>query len=128
MSIKAEISVGEFLDKLTILQIKTERISEQGKLENIARELHVLQEIWRQTSYAEADVIEEMAELKSINEQLWDIEDNIRGKELKKEMDEEFIQLARSVYITNDKRAVLKKKINLKLGSEFVEEKSYSKY
>lgn len=128
MSIKIELSVGELLDKITILQIKSERIEGAGKLENINKELHVLQSLWEASPYSQNDLDENISELKSINEVLWDIEDRIRDKEGEQAFDQEFIELARSVYFTNDKRADVKKVINSKTGSELIEEKSYSDY
>lgn len=128
MLVSLPVSIGEAIDKLTILQIKSERISAKEKLDNINKELRILK--------AELDKIDGlweqidglMADLKAVNEELWVIEDDIRVKEFKKEFDEEFIRLARAVYVTNDRRADVKKQINLKLGSELVEEKSYEDY
>lgn len=128
MSIKIELSVGELLDKVTILQIKAERINDASKLENINKELQVLQAQWKESPYSQKDLASSIAELKAINEELWDIEDKIRDKESLQVFDSEFIELARSVYFTNDKRAEVKKVINAKTGSELVEEKSYSDY
>ncbi len=128
MSIKIELSVGELLDKITILQIKSERIDDESKLENINKELHVLQSLWNASPYSENKLDENISELKSINEELWDIEDKIRDKEGAQTFDQGFIELARSVYFTNDKRAKVKRVINSKTGSELIEEKSYSDY
>lgn len=128
MSIKAEISVGEFLDKLTILQIKLERITDTEKQQNINSEFDTLQRIWSESEYAKAEIGRELQLLRSINEKLWTIEDQIRAKECAGEFDDDFIALARSVYITNDERARIKKDINLKLNSGMVEEKSYKEY
>lgn len=128
MSISTEISYGEFLDKLTILDIKSERIQDKDKLANVLHERDVLNKIWKQHEKSSIDIESEYSALKKINEQLWEIEDNIRDKERNKEFDQEFIELARSVYVTNDERAKIKKVINLKLGSDLVEEKSYSDY
>lgn len=128
MSINIELSVGELLDKVTILQIKSERISDQVKLENINKELEVLTALWEASAYSQRDLKENIQALKEVNEVLWDIEDKIRDKERDKSFDQEFIELARSVYFTNDKRAEIKKVINTKTGSELVEEKSYKKY
>jgi Family of unknown function (DUF6165) len=128
VSINIELSVGELLDKVTILQIKSERIDDPIKLENINKELQVLLSLWSDSSYSKKDLDKEIAELKSINEALWDIEDKIRDKEAVQTFDQEFIELARSVYFTNDKRADIKKIINTKTGSELIEEKSYSDY
>ncbi|MFT7460541.1 MAG: hypothetical protein ACI909_003229 [Planctomycetota bacterium] len=128
MSILAEISVGEFLDKLTILQIKRERISDPLKLSNVNEELKRLLLIWEGAKHSKNEINEEIEELRAINEKLWDIEDNIREKEENKTFDDAFVQMARSVYITNDKRAEIKRRINQKLGSQLTEEKSYSNY
>lgn len=128
MSIQVQISVGEFLDKLTILQIKSERITDPAKLDNINKELQILLETWARSPYATLDITAEMQALRAKNESLWDIEDNIRAQEAKKIFDDSFIQLARSVYITNDQRALVKKKLNLKLGSGLMEEKSYAEH
>lgn len=128
MSIKTDISVGEFLDKLTILQIKRARISDDAKLININKELEVLQELWRRSGYVKTDLSAEREDLRLVNEQLWNIEDDIRDKEARGEFDSAFIELARAVYVTNDRRAKIKKTINTKLGSGIVEEKSYKDY
>ena len=128
MSVNVEISIGEFFDKITILEIKQERITDEAKLENINKELDSLNRLLQQLQFSRADVADEVAELKAINEKLWVIEDDIREKESQKMFDEEFIELARSVYFTNDRRSEIKRDINLKLGSEFVEEKSYEEY
>jgi len=128
MALKVDISFGELLDKITILQIKSERISDAAKLQNIHHEMELLQSIWEKSEEVKIDIKFEIYELKAINEKLWDIEDGIRDKELKKEFDNDFIELARAVYVTNDKRADFKRKINVKLNSELVEEKSYAQY
>ena len=128
MTIKVDASFGEFLDKITILEIKSERISDPAKLENVNRELKLLREIWTAHSASKTDISDEMARLKAINEKLWEIEDDIRDKERDKAFDQEFIELARAVYFTNDDRAAVKRELNLKLGSELVEEKSYADY
>lgn len=128
MNINVEISIGEFFDKITILEIKQERIQQAEKLENINSELNALNTLLAQLPFSREDVAEEVSELKSINEKLWVIEDDIRDKEASKTFDREFIQLARSVYITNDRRSDVKRDINLKLGSSFIEEKSYEQY
>jgi len=129
MTIKTEISIGEFLDKLSILQIKQMRIKDPQKLENINKELQVLTALWsRFNRDAEVDISAELAALRKINETLWEIEDQIREKEAAAQFDQDFIQLARSVYITNDERACIKKKINHLLNSGLIEEKSYKEY
>lgn len=124
--IAAPVSFGELIDKITILEIKSERISDESKLVNVRHELEILEQTWRDAG--NADVSDPRARLKAVNEELWEIEDDIRIKESKREFDEKFIELARAVYVTNDKRANIKKEINLALGSELVEEKSYEDY
>ena len=126
MSIKAEIPVGEFLDKLIILRIKLRRVRDEAKLKNIGKEHTALSAVWKDSAYSDMNLHDEIAELEKVNEALWQIEDDIRAKEAKKEFDETFIRLARSVYLINDKRAAIKKRINEKTGSELVEEKSYA--
>ena len=128
MSVSTEISFGEFLDKLTILDIKCERIQDAEKLKNVKHERDVLRKIWKENEKSSVDISSEYNELKKINEKLWEIEDDIRDKERNKEFDLKFIELARAVYVTNDERARIKKEINLILGSDLVEEKSYSDY
>ena len=128
MSIKIELSVGELLDKISILQIKAERIVDPSKLENINKELNVLISLWKDSAYSNNNLESETNELKAINEELWVIEDKIRDKERNRVFDKGFIELARAVYITNDKRADIKRIINSKTGSELIEEKSYSDY
>jgi hypothetical protein len=122
------VSFGELLDKIAILEIKCERIQDESKLANVRRELDALNETWAAHPAARTDIRELRAKLKAINESLWDIEDDIRDKERAREFDEEFVRLARAVYVTNDERARVKKDINLKLGSAYVEEKSYADY
>ena len=128
MSIKIDISYGELLDKITILEIKSERITEPNKLDNVTTELRVLNDTWSGAEIASNKVEEERRQLKAINQQLWDIEDAIRRLEAEKSFNSEFVMLAREVYKTNDKRAAVKKTINEKLGSALVEEKSYQPY
>jgi len=128
MNVNVEISIGEFFDKVTILEIKRERIQDAGKLENINNELEALNTLLEQLPFSRDDVADEVGELKAINEKLWVIEDDIRDKEAAKSFDQAFIELARSVYITNDKRSDVKRDINIKLGSSFIEEKSYEEY
>ena len=128
MSIKIELSIGELLDKISILQIKAERIDDPSKVKNINKELDVLMSLWNDSPYSDTNLSSEINELKNINEALWDIEDKIRDKERNQVFDKDFIELARSVYFTNDKRAEIKRIINSKTGSELIEEKSYSDY
>ena len=121
-----EVSVGEIVDKLSILTIKKENIKDEEKLKNVDKEYQYLHEIV--FSKINVNYEEDYLRLEEVNRKLWKIEDDIRDKEKSKEFDEDFIELARSVYFTNDVRASIKKDINLKYGSQFVEEKSYSKY
>ncbi len=128
MNVNVEISIGEFFDKLTILEIKNERISDPQKRANIQRELAALSQLMETQGLSRQIVADEVAQLKRVNETLWQIEDDIREKEAGKCFDDEFIELARKVYITNDKRCDIKREINLRLGSDFIEEKSYEEY
>jgi hypothetical protein len=126
--IKVPISPGELIDKITILEIKAANISDVAKLANVKVELQLLQETWQTSAYASSNIDAEWKQLREVNKKLWDIEDDIRDKERQRKFDQEFIELARSVYIRNDERAAVKKTINTKLGSKIVEEKSYAKY
>ncbi len=126
--IHVPVSPGEVLDKITILEIKSERIKDADKLVNVKRELELLQAAWEKFVDEDETVQRIHAKLKSINEDLWEIEDDIRDKERAREFDQVFIDLARSVYVTNDRRADAKKELNVYLGSEMVEEKSYQDY
>lgn len=128
MNVNVEISIGEFFDKITILEIKRAHISAAAKLVNINRELDGLNKILSGLPFSRDKVKAEVDELREVNERLWVIEDEIREKEAKKIFDQGFIELARAVYITNDRRSEVKREINIKLGSDFVEEKSYEKY
>ena len=125
---KIPISWGELFDKITILQIKLENITSKNALENVEQELKKLQSILTQYCLKTMETTQLEGELRQINQQLWDIEDKIRDKERTNSFDDEFIQLARNVYITNDERSRIKRKINDMFGSELVEEKSYAKY
>lgn len=122
------VSFGELLDKIAILQIKSERMADQAKLANVRNELSALERTWLAHPAAVKDIAELRARLKAVNERLWVIEDDIRVKEKAQAFDDEFIRLARSVYVQNDERARIKKDINLALGSAYVEEKSYEDY
>jgi hypothetical protein len=126
--IKVPISPGELLDKITILRIKSQRMSDPKKLANVQVELEALEEIWKTSAYADIDVGTDLNALLTVNGRLWTIEDDIRDKERAKTFDEEFVRLARAVYIENDERAAIKRRLNVKLGSSLVEEKSYSQY
>jgi Family of unknown function (DUF6165) len=122
------ISPGELLDKITILRIKVARIMDAAKVANVRLELELLEQTWRDTGCAEFDVAREERALQKVNERLWDVEDLIRDKEAKQTFDREFIELARAVYVTNDERAAIKRRINLQLGSRLLEEKCYKPY
>ena len=123
--INVPISVGELIDKITILEIKKDKLKNL-KLKNILKELSFLRAVLEKNSIFIPDAI--YFQLKSINLKLWDIEDKIRIKEKNKEFDNEFIKLARSVYLNNDRRSETKKEINIMFNSEIIEEKSYEKY
>ena len=126
MEIKIPVSVGELVDKITILEIKTKNVKETGKSKNIENELYKLNLIYADLRNKKLDSHYE--ELKTINEKLWNIEDEIRILEKNKNFGTEFIKLARSVYITNDKRFDVKSKINSLYDSNIVEEKLYEEY
>jgi hypothetical protein len=122
--IQVPVSVGELCDKYTILLIKKEKITDEVKLSNIQKELSYLESIVADLNVPYSNIYE----LKTVNEKLWDIEDNIRIKEMHKEFDNEFIQLARSVYVTNDMRFEIKNEISKLSKSDILEVKSYNKY
>jgi uncharacterized protein DUF6165 len=126
--ISVPISPGELLDKLTILRIKSKRMSDAAKLANVRTELKILEDTWAVSAYAGVDIAAEVNALLEVNERLWIIEDDIRDQERAQQFDAQFIRLARAVYFENDERAAIKRRINVKLGSTIVEEKSYSKY
>src|SRR5271156_3480265 len=126
--IKVPISPGELLDKITILRIKSQRMSDPAKVSNVRAELQALEETWGASAYARINIDADIHSLLQVNERLWVIEDDIRDKERAQAFDEEFIRLARAVYFENDERAAIKRRINLKLGSTIVEEKSYAEY
>lgn len=126
--VSTPMSVGELLDKITILEIKSEKIKDAGKLKNIKYELQLLTETWENTGLLNEQTEALKGDLKTVNLKLWKIEDDIRIKEKNRAFDDEFIQLARSVYYQNDDRANVKKAINVLTGSDLVEEKSYESY
>ncbi len=132
--LKIPVSPGELLDKITILRIKSTRIDDPEKLRNVRRELEALETAWVDSGCADpgagvrADLDADVAELMKVNERLWMIEDGIRDKERARSFDAEFIRLARAVYVENDARAAIKRRINAKLGSAIIEEKSYQDY
>ena len=127
-NIRVPVSPGEVLDKITILEIKAERMEDPEKVANVRIELELLQDTWAKAVTEDAVIRDLHAQLKEINEALWEIEDDIRDKERLKEFDERFVELARAVYFTNDKRSQVKKQLNLHLGSQIIEEKSYQDY
>ena len=126
--IKVPVSPGELLDKITILRIKSARMRDASKLANVRTELEALERIWSASPYAAIDVASEVSALLAVNERLWAIEDDIRDKERAQSFDGEFVRLARAVYIENDERAAIKRRLNVKLGSSLIEEKSYADY
>ena len=128
MIITVPVSVGEVVDKVTILEIKSERISDSEKLRNVAAELDALHPLVSGGVFDSAELVALTDGLRAVNGELWDIEDDIRAEEAAGRFGERFIELARAVYVTNDRRAELKKKINLATGSQLVEEKSYEDY
>ncbi len=128
MHLDCPTSPGDFLDKLTILEIKAERITDPEKLANVRRELAALRATWLASPLAKRDVRGLVDQLREVNAKLWDIEDRIREKEAAQTFDAGFVELARSVYRTHDRRAAIKRELNVALGSELIEEKSYSKY
>jgi hypothetical protein len=126
--IKVPVSPGELLDKVTILRIKSQRMTDPVKLNNVRAELAALEEVWRTSPYGRADVAADLGALQQVNERLWVIEDDIREHERRQDFGAEFVRLARAVYVENDERAAIKRRINLTLGSSIVEEKSYADY
>ena len=128
MALKVDVSVGEFLDKMMILEIKSERIQNESKLVNVRRELEMLRATWAASALSGEDTGDLLPRLKVVNERLWEIEDAIRRQEIAGTFGEEFIRLARSVYEENDERARIKYELNHRLGSDLVEEKDYPDY
>jgi len=128
VSIKVDISVGELVDKISILEIKQEHIDDPDKLANVSNELRILNDEFLQ-NIPKSDALDVLKDrLKAVNLEIWNLEDDIRDQERRRDFGEKFVQLARSVYKTNDKRAALKREINVLLGSAIVEEKSYQDY
>jgi len=122
------ISPGELLDKITIMEIKSERMDDPQKVANVGHELGLLGKIWSDSITEDTTISGLHRLLKAINEELWEIEDDIRDEERHDRFGERFVELARAVYVTNDKRAQAKKDVNLHFGSDIVEEKSYKDY
>jgi hypothetical protein len=124
-----EISIGEFLDKISILELKLLHIADKSKLMNVQKELYHHSPLYSDLIEVYGDELKGLyLKLSQVNSSLWVIEDKLRELESKKQFNDEFIELARSVYFTNDKRAEIKKDINLLTGSELIEEKSYKDY
>tara|TARA_B100000768_G_C11273039_1_gene374399 strand:- start:365 stop:760 length:396 start_codon:yes stop_codon:yes gene_type:complete len=126
--VNVALSVGELIDKITILKLKIKFIKNKEQLKNINNELDILKPLLKENKLETDEINQLTNQLYEINLKLWKIEDDLRDKERKSEFDDEFIALARSVYFTNDNRAEIKKKINLSSGSTLLEEKSYAKY
>ena len=126
--INIEVSPGELIDKITILELKNKFIKNVNQLKNINIELEILMPILSQNNLNTSEIKRLSDELYKINNKLWEIEDNLRDKERLLDFGKEFIQLARAVYFTNDKRSKIKRKINILAGSKIIEEKSYSDY
>lgn len=126
--IQVPVSHGELIDKITILEIKSERIGDAAKRDNVRAELEMLNATWAGDAASKTDISELRGRLKAVNEALWDIEDRIRLQEKAGDFGSTFIELARAVYFRNDERAAIKREINLELGSQLVEEKSYQDY
>jgi hypothetical protein len=123
-----QVSWGELIDKMTILEIKEQRLKSPEAVANVRRELAALMSVARDILMHRPDLASVKKQLRSVNEALWDIEDRIRAKEAAKSFDQDFVDLARSVYLNNDKRGGLKRQINALLNSEMVEEKQYTPY
>jgi predicted nucleic acid-binding Zn-ribbon protein len=123
-----EVSWGELIDKLTILEIKQQRLTSPAAVANVRNELAALRRVFETLDPAPTALDAMKRDLKTINEALWDIENRTRAKEAEKSFDREFIELTRSVYLNNDKRALIKRRINELLDSGFVEEKQYTSY
>ena len=125
---KVELPLGDIADRISILRIKSERISEASKVVNVTQELAALTAAWADTELPAVDTLDQFAELLAINGQLWDVEDALRSHEAAGIFDDQFVSLARSVYRLNDQRGALKREINIALGSTLFEEKSYPAY
>ena len=122
------VSLGDLIDRITVLEIKAERISDESKLGHVRAELAALESCWHGSPLADIDVQSYKTELKKVNETLWEIEDYLRVKEDEASFDEQFIELARAQYRTSDRRAEIKRPLDERFGSKFVDEKSYPDY
>ena len=127
-SILVALSPGELLDKISILEIKSERMTDPHQLAHVRAELSLLHQAWSRSVVEDESLQALRADLREVNQKLWQIEDDIREKERARKFDQDFIELARSVYFTNDRRAQIKQELNRLLGSGIVEEKSYQPY
>ena len=125
---KVELPLGDVVDKITILLIKTAKISDAAKLKNIHTELDTLRAAWSDAGHTPLEQLADWEALREVNGKLWDVEDDLRDLERDKDFGSRFVELARSVYMLNDRRAALKRSINVALGSKLVEEKSYAAY
>lgn len=126
MQVTVPVSLGELLDKITILEIKAERIADAGKRRNVAHELDALSQVRDGLGLKDPGIAPLVAALGQVNRRLWEVEDDLRLLEKKQSFGEDFVRLARAVYRENDRRAALKREINRLSGSDLVEEKSYS--
>ena len=123
-----EVAPGELLDKITILELKSERIKDATKLQNVCREMAVLALARDRTIPCSHDLDHLISELKAVNAAIWEVEDELRGCEMRQDFGQRFVELARSVYRNNDRRAAIKRLINDRLGSAILEEKGYTAY
>lgn len=128
MNIEIPVSPGELIDKLVILEIKEARITDSEKLKNVSHALELLRRVMADQVPPSEDLAKQTRALKDVNAALWEIEDEIRLHERRKDFGEGFVELARSVYLKNDERARIKRAIDDLLGSDLVEEKSYEEY
>ena len=125
---KVELPLGDVVDKITILLIKVDKIGDPEKLGNIRTELETLRRAWSDAGHPQLEALDDWAGLREVNHKLWDVEDDLRDCERSQDFGPRFVELARSVYHLNDRRAKLKRAINVALGSRLVEEKSYAAY
>jgi hypothetical protein len=128
MTVMAPVSWGELIDKITILEIKSRKLGDPAKLANVLKELMLLCDVRDREFVGNAALTELTRRLSAVNERLWQIEDDIRECERRRDFGDRFVELARAVYVTNDERAAVKRRINELLGSALVEEKSYAAY